>query len=324
MGLPESMIKRTVVGTLADVPDGAMRWIAFSASDPLIDGPGNTVVPEFTVAGVVNADGTFTAELPVTEQAGWSPSGWTYEVLIGIGSRMLSGRLPVPDEPGTLDFAANFIPWGSPEQGTFYLTLASRGAPGGVAALDADGDVTDADGNKITGGGGGGGSTAWADITGKPSAFPPAAHQHAAADITTGTLAIGRIPTGTSGTTVALGSHTHTPASIGAEQAGAAVTSMSAHVAAADPHGQYALETDVSTALAGKANTAHQHAAADLTSGTLDIARIPSLPTSQVTGLDTALAAKANTADLGAKVITLTSGAPVPGGTPAGTVIVRY
>lgn len=34
-------------------------------------------------------------------------------------------------------------------------------------------------------------------------------HNHDAADITTGTLAIGRVPTGTSGTTVALGNHTH-------------------------------------------------------------------------------------------------------------------
>ena len=32
--------------------------------------------------------------------------------------------------------------------------------------------------------GGGGGSTAWGDITGKPSSFPPAVHDHAIADVT--------------------------------------------------------------------------------------------------------------------------------------------
>jgi hypothetical protein len=37
----------------------------------------------------------------------------------------------------------------------------------------------------------------------------PTTHTHASADITSGTLAIGRIPTGTTGTTVALGNHTH-------------------------------------------------------------------------------------------------------------------
>jgi hypothetical protein len=35
-----------------------------------------------------------------------------------------------------------------------------------------------------TGGGGGGGPAAWADITGKPSTFPPSTHSHAIADVT--------------------------------------------------------------------------------------------------------------------------------------------
>jgi len=37
----------------------------------------------------------------------------------------------------------------------------------------------------------------------------PLSHVHAASDVTSGTLDIGRIPTGTTGTTVALGNHTH-------------------------------------------------------------------------------------------------------------------
>lgn len=41
------------------------------------------------------------------------------------------------------------------------------------------------------------------------------AHNHAAGDINSGTLNIARIPTGTSGTTVALGNHTHTKADVG-------------------------------------------------------------------------------------------------------------
>ena len=35
---------------------------------------------------------------------------------------------------------------------------------------------------------------AWADVTGKPSTFAPATHTHAAADVTSGTLADARIP----------------------------------------------------------------------------------------------------------------------------------
>jgi hypothetical protein len=39
--------------------------------------------------------------------------------------------------------------------------------------------------------------------------YAPLAHNHAAADINSGTFDVARIPTGTSGTTVALGNHTH-------------------------------------------------------------------------------------------------------------------
>lgn len=49
----------------------------------------------------------------------------------------------------------------------------------------------------------------WSEISGKPSSFTPSAHTHSASDITSGTLALARIPTGTSSSTVALGNHTH-------------------------------------------------------------------------------------------------------------------
>lgn len=82
-----------------------------------------------------------------------------------------------------------------------------------------------------TGGGGGGGVTSYLDLTDKPtlgtaastdattyataaqgakadSASQPG-HTHSAADILSGTLAIARIPTGTTTSTVCLGNHTH-------------------------------------------------------------------------------------------------------------------
>lgn len=52
----------------------------------------------------------------------------------------------------------------------------------------------------------------WSSITGKPSTFTPSAHTHSASDITSGTLSISRVPTGTSSSTVALGNHTHSAA----------------------------------------------------------------------------------------------------------------
>ena len=63
-------------------------------------------------------------------------------------------------------------------------------------------------------GGGGGGSSDWEDIANKPATFAPSAHNHAAGEITSGTLAVARIPTGTTASTVALGNHGHTVANI--------------------------------------------------------------------------------------------------------------
>ncbi|ASE39341.1 gp53-like domain-containing protein [Brevundimonas vesicularis] len=49
----------------------------------------------------------------------------------------------------------------------------------------------------------------------------------------------------------------------------------------------------IAQTLAGKANTVHQHAAGDVTSGVFSEARIPSLPQNRITGLIDALASKA-------------------------------
>lgn len=62
---------------------------------------------------------------------------------------------------------------------------------------------------NIPQGGGTADSVAWANVTGKPSTFTPSAHNHSASNITSGTLALARIPTGTTSSTVALGNHTH-------------------------------------------------------------------------------------------------------------------
>ncbi len=89
-----------------------------------------------------------------------------------------------------------------------------------------------------------------------------------AAKLTSGTLALDRFPTGTTSSTVALGSHTHVVSDVSNLQASLDVKAST---------------TDLTTGLAGKANTSHTHAAADLTSGTLDAARIPNLSATRIT-----------------------------------------
>jgi len=63
-----------------------------------------------------------------------------------------------------------------------------------------------------------------------------------------------------------------TAASVGADAAGTAATSMAAHLVDGNPHPQYALDTD----LAGYSVVGHTHAATAITSGTLADARLSS------------------------------------------------
>ena len=91
-------------------------------------------------------------------------------------------------------------------------------------------------------GSGSGGTPDWTTILNKPTTFPPTigataadavagndarlsdartptAHNHNATEVNAGVLAIGRVPTGTTGDTVALGDHTHTLGALGAAAA---------------------------------------------------------------------------------------------------------
>lgn len=102
-----------------------------------------------------------------------------------------------------------------------------------------------------------------------------ASHAHSGADITSGTVAIGRLPTGTSGTTVALGNHVH---------AAADVTSGTFDIAR--------IPTGTSGTTVAFGN--HTHAAGDVTSGTFAIGRIPTGTSSSTVaiGNDTRLSVK--------------------------------
>ena len=88
----------------------------------------------------------------------------------------------------------------------------------------------------------------WADVAGKPAAFPPAPHAHTAAEV-------GAAPA----------AHTHTPAEIGAAPQAHAHTAAEIGAAPAS-HTHTAAET-------GAAPAAHTHAASDIAAGMLPLAR---------------------------------------------------
>lgn len=94
----------------------------------------------------------------------------------------------------------------------------------------------------------------WTEVTNKPATFTPSAHTHAAADITSGVFSTARLGTGVANTTVFLrgdGTWAGTPAA--------------GSPAWGDITGTLSNQTDLQTALNGKAAASHTHNIADVT-----------------------------------------------------------
>ncbi|AYD81520.1 minor tail protein [Arthrobacter phage KBurrousTX] len=134
----------------------------------------------------------------------------------------------------------------------------------------------------------------WADLTDKPTTFTPSAHTHSAADLTSGTVPVARLPLATSAANGAMSAADKAildAATISATGSTLALRNSTGDLTATNyymPSGQAqsALPQSltrrdyVDGVAAGKANTSHTHAAADITSGTLAAARLPLATTS--------------------------------------------
>lgn len=145
MALPENLTYVTVTGSLAD---GTDRRAVFRTPVWLVGSP---IVPPFGISATVQEDGTFSVDLPATDDPAWEPVDWTYDVLLQVDGQALTGSLAVPnDTVGSLSLAAVMntdVPADAAQ--VTYILASARGAALGVAALDSDGDVVDASGAKI-------------------------------------------------------------------------------------------------------------------------------------------------------------------------------
>jgi hypothetical protein len=140
-------------------------WLVSAADD--------AIAPARVIYADVAQDGSFTVNLPATDQPGYVPTGWTYRVILTCGNRRTVGTLAVPYNGGGFDLADRINLDDPPETGDTYVTLGMRGAANGVAALDGTGKVPAAQLPAASGG-----APAWSEITGKPSTFPPETHTH--------------------------------------------------------------------------------------------------------------------------------------------------
>lgn len=109
---------------------------------------------------------------------------------------------------------------------------------------------------------------AWSDITsGVPSTFAPSAHNHSASEITSGTLSASLLPT--SG--VSAGTYT----SVTVDTYGRVTAGSSPSIAYSSLTGLPTLGSAAAASTSDFAAASHNHAASAITSGTLDVARLP-------------------------------------------------
>lgn len=202
MPFPSGVTLVTVTGKVSGVPDGLPAAVKFTAANWAAGPAANALWPSFTRHAVIAADGTFSINLPATDDPAWTPVNWSYTVTLTYGDTTTTGTLTVPYAGGTFDLADRIDLGGTVTAGVTYMPLSLRSAAGGVAGLDVDGDVIDADGTKIVNGVPA--STVVAETAYGAASAVGVATTRARGDHTHGTPALG-----TTGTTAAAGNHTH-------------------------------------------------------------------------------------------------------------------
>jgi hypothetical protein len=193
----------TVRGTWRNL-DGSLKAGTYQVSIPgrLTSPTDDVIIPGGTFAagnlGTASAP-SLSIDVPATDDPDIAEAGWhvTVKVAFADGSTGEEYTIPVPyaDRPagqgGTgagVNLRTVAIPSALPSDDPMYRV----GVAGGLATLDADGDVVDADGVKVTAG-----AADWASLSGKPTviaAGATAADARAAigagtSNLTTGTTA---------------------------------------------------------------------------------------------------------------------------------------
>ena len=135
--------------------------------------------------------------VPATDSEALTPTGFTYSVRITVGSYVTSFSIEAPS--GAVVDLARAVPL-PPNGGTAVVVDPTTATRAEAAATRAETAADEAegyaptfvwDGTKLVIDGGApvdlkgekGDGSAWADLTGKPATYPPAAHTHPIADV---------------------------------------------------------------------------------------------------------------------------------------------
>jgi hypothetical protein len=320
-----ALATRTVVGTvkLADGTTAASGTVTFTPNTPLAATLDAQLIPARPISVALSATGAFTTSLVCTDAAGVSPSGWAYTMVVrALGDAARVYTVLIPAGAGSLDMAT-VTPMASAPALVLYVLAASVGQVGGPAGpLDGAGKVPSA---QIPAGGGGSGvpatavtsATAYgiAPVVGTGTNYARQDHTHGSPSLgVSGTTAAAgndsrlsdaRTPTVHATTHGSGGSDPVTPAAIGADAAGAATSATSAHVSAADPHGDRAYAVQ-------RANHSGTQLAATISDFNTAVATTAALKASNLSDLANAGTARTNLGLGGAATLAV--------GTTTGTV----
>jgi hypothetical protein len=192
MSFPASLTTRQVTGRFVTHPDGVpAKGSVRIVLQNYMQGPtDNLFVVPFDRTFILE-NGAFSTVLPATNDPQWTPS--YYRVYISTDKTIARPRLSNPEDDVTLIKVRFDVPYDSTDPidladainlppvqpGSTYILLASKGIANGVASLGSDGKVP---AGQLPPGNGG--TTAWTDVVGKPSTFPPSAHTHPESDVT--------------------------------------------------------------------------------------------------------------------------------------------
>src|SRR3954469_4349513 len=121
----------TINGDLA--PDMVATAITFripAAVAPRYNSGPDVILPGTEYSAVVAADGTFSLQVPGSNDPQWTPANWTYEVYVRGPNLNWRQNVQTPYDQGSLNFSS-ILPALTPSEGEAYAPLNHSHGGGG-------------------------------------------------------------------------------------------------------------------------------------------------------------------------------------------------